>query len=762
MSNLTELLPAGGGGKNVNFVASGTITSGKPVILNSAGTVTEVSGSSVLNGTASNFLSASGAYSAVAYDTTNNQGLVVYRDNNAAIKGRIITVDSSNNITYGTETTIHTASNTSDTTAVYDSTHQRYVVMFRDENTYGQARTLSPSGTGGSAAFTVGNATYFPVSASNNIRATFLDSCFDPDTGQVIVAFADTSNSNHFYMSVGEVRTSPEDIQWGTAVAVDTGGACSSFSVTYDTTANRVLALWELDGTSGKAVVGTVTSGTIGSFGSVVNYTSNPYRPGAAYNVDNNCILVLFRNDAVSNYLFAIGAKVDGSDNSVVFGTAIAVTSGYSEASAQGVTYSTALDKFTAAYYLAAGYQYRNFNVSSAATPVVTLDAAVTFPSPSDGLYANYYDPDEDAVVFTWRGVGGPWVAQAITPGSTNLSATSFIGISDAAISDTASGSVTIKGGISSNVTGLTPNATYYVQDDGSINSPTVYIPYDITSATYADKSFSIAAQETSPRGLAINPAGTKMFVLGTSGDDVNEYALSTAFDVSSASFTQAFSISSQENNPWGIAFNTDGTKMFTTGLTGVGVDEFALSSGFDVSTASFTQFLSTSTQTATPRGIAFNPTGTKMFVVDYSAASVDEYTLSSGFNVSTASYSQTFSVSAQVTEPVGLAFSTDGTEMFVTMINTTYELIRYSLSTAFDISTASYTQRLNVQSATPVDPTEDKPSAIVFNSTGTQFIIIGDTSDTVYQYTASLGSTSTVLAGKALSSTSINLDYTT
>jgi hypothetical protein len=127
------------------------------------------------------------------------------------------------------------------------------------------------------------------------------------------------------------------------------------------------------------------------------------------------------------------------------------------------------MDKFTAAYYLAAGYQYRNFSVSSAATPVVTLATAVTFPSTSDGVYANYYDPDEDAVVFTWRRVGGPWGAQAITPGSTNLSATTFIGISDAAISSAASGSVTIKGGISTNVTGLTANSTYYVQADGTL-----------------------------------------------------------------------------------------------------------------------------------------------------------------------------------------------------------------------------------------------------------------------------------------------------
>ncbi|MDA7443756.1 hypothetical protein N8775_05585, partial [Candidatus Pelagibacter ubique] len=40
--------------------------------------------------------------------------------------------------------------------------------------------------------------------------------------------------------------------------------------------------------------------------------------------------------------------------------------------------------------------------------------------------------------------------------------------------------------------------------------------------------SFSVAAQENSPTGIAFNDDGTKMFVTGTSGDDVNEYTLST------------------------------------------------------------------------------------------------------------------------------------------------------------------------------------------------------------------------------------------
>ena len=40
------------------------------------------------------------------------------------------------------------------------------------------------------------------------------------------------------------------------------------------------------------------------------------------------------------------------------------------------------------------------------------------------------------------------------------------------------------------------------------------------------------------------------MFVIGSSGDDVNEYTLSTGFDVSTASYDSNFSVSSQESIP--------------------------------------------------------------------------------------------------------------------------------------------------------------------------------------------------------------------
>jgi hypothetical protein len=107
-------------------------------------------------------------------------------------------------------------------------------------------------------------------------------------------------------------------------------------------------------------------------------------------------------------------------------------------------------------------------------------------------------------------------------------------------------------------------------------------------AAVYS-QNFSVAAQEATPYGLAFNNDGTKdVYCWAIQDDDVNEYDLSTAFDISTAVYSQNFSVSAQDSQPSGIAFNTDGTKMFVVGYSGDDVNEYSLSTGFDVSTASY------------------------------------------------------------------------------------------------------------------------------------------------------------------------------
>jgi 6-phosphogluconolactonase (cycloisomerase 2 family) len=255
---------------------------------------------------------------------------------------------------------------------------------------------------------------------------------------------------------------------------------------------------------------------------------------------------------------------------------------------------------------------------------------------------------------------------------------------------------------------------------------------FDVSTSVYS-QSFSVSSQDTSPEAVTFNSDGTKMFVVGGAGDDVNEYALTTGFDVSTASYTQAFSVSSQETGPYGIAFNTDGTKMFITGTIGADVNEYALTTGFDVSTASFTQLFSVSTQDTTPTGLSFSADGAKMFVLGYQGKDVNEYALTTSFDVSTASFTDAFSVSAQDTAPIGLAFSSDGTKMFVNG-NSGKDVNEYTLSTGFDVSTASFVDSFSVASQ------DTNPRAVSFNTDGTKMFVVGGGTDKIFEY--SMGTT--------------------
>ena len=115
----------------------------------------------------------------------------------------------------------------------------------------------------------------------------------------------------------------------------------------------------------------------------------------------------------------------------------------------------------------------------------------------------------------------------------------------------------------------------------------------------------------TIPRGIAFNNDGTKMFVVGDDGNDINEYTLTTGFDVSSASFVDGngdgtgFSVRIQTSTPSGIAFNNDGTKMFVTDRNDADVHSYDLDAPFDIG---FTDpILSSSVPADDATGVALN-----------------------------------------------------------------------------------------------------------------------------------------------------------
>jgi len=243
----------------------------------------------------------------------------------------------------------------------------------------------------------------------------------------------------------------------------------------------------------------------------------------------------------------------------------------------------------------------------------------------------------------------------------------------------------------------------------------------------------SVASQEVHPQGLAFSTDGLKMFIVGGNGDDVNEYTLAGPYCLGTASFVDAFDLAADtapEDLPSGIAFSTDGLKMFIMGFQDTtSVYEFKLSVHFDVSTASFVDAFSVASQEGGPQGLAFSNDGLKMFIVGSANDKVYEYTLSEHFDVSTASFVDAFSVSSQTNVPRGVAFSNDGLKMFVVGSDVPDSVYEYKLSENFDVSTASFVDSFSVKSQ------ETAPTDIAFDPSGRYMFIVGANDDDVTVY---------------------------
>ena len=161
---------------------------------------------------------------------------------------------------------------------------------------------------------------------------------------------------------------------------------------------------------------------------------------------------------------------------------------------------------------------------------------------------------------------------------------------------------------------------------DDNVDEYSISTAWDITTSSYVG-SFNVSAQEPTPVATSFKPDGTVMYVIGVGNQTVYQYTLSTAWSVSTASYaSKSFSVATQETNPWGLYFTPDGTKMFIIGEIGVDVNEYSLSTAWDVSTASYVQNFSVSGQTSLPYGLTFGNDGSKMYVVELTNDSIYQY----------------------------------------------------------------------------------------------------------------------------------------
>ncbi len=252
----------------------------------------------------------------------------------------------------------------------------------------------------------------------------------------------------------------------------------------------------------------------------------------------------------------------------------------------------------------------------------------------------------------------------------------------------------------------------------------------DITTATYTGNNKNIETNQST--GITISADGTKLYVTTEVGGGqlVSRYPLSTPYDLSTAgAVDMTYSPTNQQSNPRGVFFKPDGLTMYIIGASPASrIHQYTLSVAWDITTATYaSKLFSCNSQDTNANDLFISPDGTKLYVTGNTNATVYQYTLSTPWDISTASYASKSFADGSVASLQGLWLSPTGKQA---MINSSSAVYQVNLATAWDISTAVYAGK-----TFSLASQDNGVGGICFNPDGSKLYIAGDASDKMYQY---------------------------
>jgi len=442
-AGVAQWADASGGGEQ-EFTASGSISAGNIVGINLSGTVEvmgqELSGLSQL-GTADPYVP---EYNPIAADTDGNgKVLVVVAVSGGRPLAYVGTVVDTT-ISFGSAVEITTATNQLEPSVTYDANAGKFLVFWYDHNgSYGNKAAVGTiSGT------TVSFGSIITVASSSKEGVVL----YNPDTQSSLIFYK--SSDERLYAKVATI--SGTSVSVGSALTVESGANNKYPRLSYDTTANKYLAVYSYNNTDGAAKVLTV-SGTSVTAGSRVDYEPSDLT------YYNNVSYDPTANRHVIQYYFGSGARVVAgtmSGTSVTFGTPLALpVTLLSSPYYNPVTQQTMLTGASYNYYYPIIFGSGNA-ITLGETTQWLFDTIVTSPHNAGPRFVNL------------NSTRNFWVfekSNKVYVQVTNDAMAKFVGIAKENISNGATGKVTVTGGINTSVSSLTAGKSYGLPQNSAV-----------------------------------------------------------------------------------------------------------------------------------------------------------------------------------------------------------------------------------------------------------------------------------------------------
>jgi len=229
----------------------------------------------------------------------------------------------------------------------------------------------------------------------------------------------------------------------------------------------------------------------------------------------------------------------------------------------------------------------------------------------------------------------------------------------------------------------IKPDGTkFYIsgEQNATIYQYSMSTPFDISTGSFdTGKSFDVSSQTDEPAQIAFKSDGLKFAIIGKDNAAIYQYSMSGAWDISTASYaSKSFDVSNEENTPQGLAVSDDGTKFYICGGQNDTIYQYSMDE-WDFDTGDYDEkSLDVSDESTNPQDLRIQENGLKIYILSPTPSDyVFQYNMTSAFDVSTGEYAEiSLNVGSQESAPLGLAISESDNKLYIVGVanDTVYE----------------------------------------------------------------------------------------
>lgn len=440
-----------GGGGTVDLTADGSISSGDVVGISGSGTVATTA---ALFGPKTSFTTANRDYPVSYWDQSANKVVVLSSSGNN-LYVRVGTIASNGTITWGTEASYnHGGSATNMSVAM----HNNVIVGTFSLSNYGSYLMMQSFGVSGTTVSSSSSLSYLDGSqnyygGSNNVQSLMAD---PNNSGKFVQVYTGGGASDP---RAAAITATGSSISVSTVLVSSAAGPSYFFQgLAYNPTSGKFMGTWVENGNIVTACRLQISGSSI-SVGTpiITDLSQSNDQSSMAYSSSNGNFLYFVRD---GGKLYGWVINTDSNGNATSFGGANLIYTGSGSDYQVRYTYNSSNSTTVGAWKMGDGGS--NFLIlSDTAAGVITVDGDPIDISDTASTSMNYGGPwgmQGKGSFVSYNANTSPWDSSELNTASTYFTA---IGISEGNYTNGQTATITILGGVTSTISGLTPGAYY-------------------------------------------------------------------------------------------------------------------------------------------------------------------------------------------------------------------------------------------------------------------------------------------------------------